>query len=408
MSNYFEYDEDEQPSDEKHESDQDNETDFEPISGHIEVDPLEELRQNLLAEEQSPQLSQPKPDLLRRMTGTLSSKKVPNKPKEPDSSGFGVRTAGVSKPAEPYPPKESPAFSEMNTESLRADAYPNAFNPRKNQPGPFTPQSDSADDEPPSTTRVQPPMPESKIRAPLPKPLDPLWDGATPDRSEFEPELTGTEKDEQAARVVDERRRLPSGFERQQQVSRFISYNPKRTLWERFKELSRFEKTLGIFLFVAIVVVIGLIGYLYIESRQPGMIRAIISAPSVSAPTAVVGNPVPNGLRLPGGWSFQVGSGMMVDGKWSPTKSEWLVGTEIRRVIAIPWNKQIEAVVHSFERGDQIELQMSNGDKLIYQVDTVISVPVTDSSVLYDTKPSLAIVLIQPDNPNRWVVIATP
>ena len=98
----------------------------------------------------------------------------------------------------------------------------------------------------------------------------------------------------------------------------------------------------------------------------------------------------------------------MVDGKWAPTKSEWLVGTEVRRVVAIPWNKQIEAVVRTFDTIDTINLEMSNGDVLIYKVKSVAYVSTTDSSILYDTHPSLAIILIRQGDNSRWVVIAAP
>jgi hypothetical protein len=217
-----------------------------------------------------------------------------------------------------------------------------------------------------------------------------------------------TKLGERSSRASDDRKRLPSGFERQQQVSRFISYNPKRSFLDKVQDSSPVEKTLGGFLILAIIGVILFIGYLYLESRQPGFVQRGILLPSASATPTVVVAPHPVGLRLPGGWNFQLGSGMMADGKWTPTKSEWLVGTEVRRVIAIPWNKQIEAVVRTFETNDPINLEMNNGDVLIYKMKSVAYVSITDSSILYDTHPSLAIILIRQGDNSRWVVIAAP
>jgi 3-methyladenine DNA glycosylase AlkC len=114
------------------------------------------------------------------------------------------------------------------------------------------------------------------------------------------------------------------------------------------------------------------------------------------------------GLHLPGGWSFSLKVGTLVDGTWSPKAGEWLLGTEIRRVIAIPWNKQLEAVAYTFVPGDIIVLDMSNGDKQDYKVQSVTKVPVSDANLLYDTHPSLALILIDPASSDRLVIIALP
>lgn len=116
--------------------------------------------------------------------------------------------------------------------------------------------------------------------------------------------------------------------------------------------------------------------------------------------------PYPTGLTLPGGWQFQLGRNTMVGGVWKPTQSEWLEGTELRRVVALPWNRQTEAVVRSFQEGDQIELKLSNSDILPYTVERIGQVSIDDSSVYSGTSPSLIIILFNEEESalERWVV----
>jgi hypothetical protein len=118
--------------------------------------------------------------------------------------------------------------------------------------------------------------------------------------------------------------------------------------------------------------------------------------------------PSPVQVELPGGWVFELQRGSVQDGVWDPQQPEWLVGTEIRRLIALPWSKQLEAVVRSFEPDDPIELLMSNGDRLEYRVLLVQEVPVDLVDVFYSNQPSLVIVLAAQESETRWIAIAVP
>jgi hypothetical protein len=198
---------------------------------------------------------------------------------------------------------------------------------------------------------------------------------------------------------------LPSGEYTRQQLNRYIAYNPKQTVWTRFMNASMIDKGLIVGLILAILAVGALFVSFINEGKQAGQIPPTATPAST---TEALGIPVPMGLSLPGGWHFQVSTGHTVDGKWEPVSSEWLEGTEIRRVIAIPWNKQVEAVVRTFEAGDTINLEMSNGDRLSYKVQTVSQVPETETSILYDTHPSLAVILMDPEADQRWVIVAAP
>lgn len=81
-------------------------------------------------------------------------------------------------------------------------------------------------------------------------------------------------------------------------------------------------------------------------------------------------------------------------------------GTQVRRVVALPWSRQTEAVIRSFQTGDEIRLFFSNNQTILYKVSEVKQVPVNDVSILSDTQSSLAVILYQIGSSQRWVVIA--
>jgi hypothetical protein len=97
---------------------------------------------------------------------------------------------------------------------------------------------------------------------------------------------------------------------------------------------------------------------------------------------------------------------LIKEGRWEPETSEWLDGSELRRIVALPWTRQLEAVVQSLVPGDTMELQMSNGDILRYLVEETTQVNRDDVSILSSNQPSLALVLYQDNAETRWVVIS--
>jgi len=132
-----------------------------------------------------------------------------------------------------------------------------------------------------------------------------------------------------------------------------------------------------------------------------------INLPSISLPTRQpVTEVYPVGMKLPGGWYFDIQKSYMENGVWKPQAAEWLEGSSLRRVIAIPWNEQTEAVVRTFTKGDKIQLYLSNNDLVAYQVTEVKQVSVNDTEILSSVKPSLLIILYQAKTETRWVVIA--
>ncbi len=116
----------------------------------------------------------------------------------------------------------------------------------------------------------------------------------------------------------------------------------------------------------------------------------------------------PVSLKLPGGWVFPLQESTFRDGNWNPVAAEYLQDATIRRVIAIPWSEQTEAVISTFEKGDELVLFMNNNDIKGYKVEEVKTVSQEDTSILVDTHPSLVVILSNPEASTRWVVICKP
>jgi hypothetical protein len=119
--------------------------------------------------------------------------------------------------------------------------------------------------------------------------------------------------------------------------------------------------------------------------------------------------PFPTSISLPGGWTFNLGKGSLTpDGRWDPQQPEWLQGTEVCRWVAIPWSKQLEAVLRTLNPDDPIELGMSNNDKLIYKVSSIKQMSPEEMQKLDANRPCLLVVLPEPKADTRWVLTALP
>jgi len=162
----------------------------------------------------------------------------------------------------------------------------------------------------------------------------------------------------------------------------------------------------GMLVFASIIIVaINAIFLPLIHSFQlPDSNTSALEAPAGVANPSVY----PTSLKLPGGWVFTLQQSTIKEDRWEPAAAEYLQNATIRRVVAIPWSKQTEAVIASFEKGDELLLFMNNNDVKGYKVEEVKQVSRDDTSILLDTKPSLVVILYQPDAASRWVVVCEP
>ena len=151
--------------------------------------------------------------------------------------------------------------------------------------------------------------------------------------------------------------------------------------------------------FIGIVVIVATSALLYDVYKQ--------SLPP--EPVKEVENlPYPVVLNIPGNISFNLGRGTLENGRWDPRRPEWLEGTEICRWVAVPFSRQLEAVVRTLTRDDQLTLVMSNSDEWAYDVYSITQMSIEDMQEVSSTTPCLLLVLADADTDTRWVVTAYP
>ncbi len=154
-----------------------------------------------------------------------------------------------------------------------------------------------------------------------------------------------------------------------------------------------------IFIFVSVVMV------LLVSVSMYRLYQRNLPPPPTEEPVLL---PYPVGMNLPGGLKFTLGKGKIQDGRWDPRSPEWLEDTEICRWVAIPYSRQLEAVVRTLTREDQIELIMSNNDVIAYTVNSIDQLTLEELQQRDSNTPCLLLILAQSDTDERWVVTAMP
>jgi len=134
---------------------------------------------------------------------------------------------------------------------------------------------------------------------------------------------------------------------------------------------------------------------------------APFAGPPQAQPVSATVQVAPMGLELTGGWTFYLQKGDLKDGSWTPQGgSEWLNGTELRRIVALPWNPQLEAVSKTFKTGDPVRMLMNNNDIISYRIDKVETVTRDQVDVLEGNTPALVVILYRNDSNERVVILA--
>ena len=172
-----------------------------------------------------------------------------------------------------------------------------------------------------------------------------------------------------------------------------------------FRSLNLAEKILILLSFLISVAVIISI---FLVVTQWSMNNRKVASPPPAIESTDVDLIYPTGLQLPGGWFFFLQRGEIKNNRWEPINAEWLSNTKLRRVVAIPWSNQSEAVIQSLTDTDEISIYMNNNDIIVYQVEEVMQISRDNVRILSDTEPSLVVILFREDNEDRWAVIAKP
>ncbi len=93
-------------------------------------------------------------------------------------------------------------------------------------------------------------------------------------------------------------------------------------------------------------------------------------------------------------------------GQWLPTGAEWLIGTDLRRVIALPYSDSTKDTIEAMRPADIIRVKLANGDVIEYAFVQVERLGVQRTDVLTSMEPSLVIILYGDATSDRYVVTA--
>lgn len=157
--------------------------------------------------------------------------------------------------------------------------------------------------------------------------------------------------------------------------------------------------------FNTLFIVVSLFMVVLVSASLYRLYQRSLPPPPIEEPALL---PYPVGMNLPGGLNFMLGKGKLQEGRWNPRGPEWLEGTEVCRWVAIPYSRQLEAVVRTLTREDQIQLTMSNNDILLYNVSSIDQFTIEEMQALDANTPCLLLVLAQSGADERWVITAIP
>jgi hypothetical protein len=106
------------------------------------------------------------------------------------------------------------------------------------------------------------------------------------------------------------------------------------------------------------------------------------------------------------GSSFVLGQSEPRSGVWSINGGggEWLRQSEVRRVVAVPYSRELADTVGKLAPGDLLRLRLRSGEVVEFRVGEVQRVKRQQIEVLTERNPSLAVVLYGERAGERWVV----
>lgn len=114
------------------------------------------------------------------------------------------------------------------------------------------------------------------------------------------------------------------------------------------------------------------------------------------------GSDAPASLEM-GGRLFIVSQGKVgEDGKWHPQGPEWLEGTIVRRVFALPYAMAADL---SVKAGDRLVVRTRGGQVISYVVRDVVRLRANEIETFFSLRPSVVVSLVLPDESGERVAI---
>ena len=168
-----------------------------------------------------------------------------------------------------------------------------------------------------------------------------------------------------------------------------------------FEQKSRLQKILlisGSVLSLALIISAFLVLFHTLSGPAPSP-NDIFLDPAIPHPVKII---------LPDGQVFDLGLGNVADGAWSPKAAEWLVGTEVPRWLAIPWNNKMEAAARAYKVNDLVQLFMSNSDVFFYRFQSIQEIGNEEMGSFHANSTDLIIVLSRQDTQTHLAIVAVP
>ena len=69
-----------------------------------------------------------------------------------------------------------------------------------------------------------------------------------------------------------------------------------------------------------------------------------------------------------GGVAYELTRSKLENGEWSPVLAEWLDGSELRRVVAVPYSQEVGQAVARLKYGDILRLRLSSSEVVEYRL----------------------------------------
>lgn len=105
------------------------------------------------------------------------------------------------------------------------------------------------------------------------------------------------------------------------------------------------------------------------------------------------------------GLTYVLGTGQIQGGVWQPVAAEWLSGSDLRRVIAIPYDHDTVGTLTSIPLGAITKIRLRSGEIVEYKIAGTYRVQRQQIEILAEKKPSMVIVLSGEDSIERTIII---
>ena len=106
-----------------------------------------------------------------------------------------------------------------------------------------------------------------------------------------------------------------------------------------------------------------------------------------------------------GGVAFELTRSKLDNGEWRPVLAEWLDGSDLMRVVAVPFSQEVGQAVARLKYGDFLRLRLGSSEVVEYRLVNIARLKRHQIEVLSSLSPSLVIVLHSERASERYVLI---